>query len=183
MEEIWTKVPNYNYYEVSNYGRVKSLAKKRWNGFKYVDRAEKILKPRPTKKGYIHYALWNENGRKDLKGHWIVLYSFYGNSENMPMINHKNGIKSDNRLENLEWSNNSLNQRHAFALGLQTRHKGSENPCAKQVNQYDMEGNFIKKWFCISDAVAECKAPHISCCINGRRKSSGGYKWSYVKGK
>ena len=70
------------------------------------------------KKGYLNYD-FRRRGGKVVKVHRLVAEAFIPNPNNLPQINHKNGIKTDNRVENLEWCDNSYNQLHAFKNGLQ----------------------------------------------------------------
>lgn len=79
-----------------------------------------ILKPDIDKDGYHIYRLYNNKTKKNkaYKGHRLVAMAFIDNSNNLPLVNHKNGIKSDNRVENLEWCTNSQNIKHAYENNL-----------------------------------------------------------------
>ena len=79
----------------------------------------KILKPFKTKKGYLRCDLRVNGKRKNVAVHRFVALAFIPNIENKPQINHKDGNKENNRVENLEWCSNSENQLHAFKNGLQ----------------------------------------------------------------
>lgn len=180
MIEIWKDIKGYEgYYQVSNLGRVKSMERKVWNRFQWIIKPEKILSPRYNDKGYICYALFKNNKRKDFKGHWLVLSNFIENSNNKPQINHKNGKKDDNRLCNLEWCNNSENQLHAIKNGLRKIRYGKDNSCSIPVLQYDMNNNLIKEWHSIADATRFYGLTHITDCCKGKRNTCGGYKWKY----
>lgn len=110
--EIWLDVKNYEgLYKVSNLGNIKSLG----NDYK---RKEKILKPGKISNGYLHVVLTKNKVKKNLKVHRIVALSFLPNPYNKPQINHINGNKIDNNLQNLEWSTQVENSNHAFKLGL-----------------------------------------------------------------
>lgn len=74
-EEIWKDIKGYEgFYQVSNLGRVKSLKRQVWNRFQMVNKPEKILKPRLNSKGYVRYALFDHNKRKDYKGHLANMF-------------------------------------------------------------------------------------------------------------
>lgn len=95
MEEIWKPIEGYfGRYEISNFGNVKSV---------YNNGKTKILKPRINFKGYARVSLSSNYKRKEFCVHRLVGMAFIENKENKPQINHKNGIKLDNRLNNLEW--------------------------------------------------------------------------------
>jgi hypothetical protein len=107
VSEKWTPIYGYeNYFEASNFGRLRSLI------------TGKILKTSLCRKGYENIRLYVKDvSFKSHKVHRLVLSSF-SDIKNAPQVNHINGIKNDNRLENLEWSNNSHNIKHAWATGL-----------------------------------------------------------------
>lgn len=115
--EVWKTIKDYNNYEISNYGNVKSLSRKVKcrNGFRITK--EKILKPNKSKQGYL--SIQFEKGGKSFLIHRIVALHFVHNIEDKPQVNHINGIKYDNRVENLEWCNQSENQIHAYKNELQ----------------------------------------------------------------
>lgn len=104
----WVSVIGFNEYVTSKEGVVKSL---RYN-------KEKILSTRINYKGYKCVSLRNNNRQKVFKVHRLIAIHFIPNPENKPQVNHKNGIKTDNRIENLEWCTNLENQKHARKNGL-----------------------------------------------------------------
>jgi hypothetical protein len=90
-----------------------------------LGRAGATLKTQIDKKGYERVKL----GRRSVKVHRVVAIAFIDNPHNYPQVNHINGIKSDNRVDNLEWCNNSQNQIHAYKTGLASN-KGENHPRA-----------------------------------------------------
>ena len=131
MEEIWKPIFEYeDSYEVSNLGRVKSI---KFN-------KEKILKPGFDSYGYQHVSLHKNKRGITKKIHRLVMLTFKNhlNFEGA-QVNHINGSKIDNRLDNLEWCDQSHNMKHAFELGLQISLKGEQHGAAKlnrsQVNK------------------------------------------------
>lgn len=154
-----------------------------------IIKREKILKPQKDSKGYLHVALCHNNKTKIITIHRLVAKTFIPNTQNKPQVNHINGIKTDNRVENLEWCTASENQLHAFANNLTKRYKGIDNyhygkPSnkRKKVCQYDLQGNFIKEWESVVEASKKLKLSqgNISSCCRGERKTTGGYMWKYT---
>ena len=118
MEEIWKDIKDYEgRYAVSNLGRIKSYPKK-GHGHNSI-----ILKSKLTKDGYYETALLSKgkgkNQYKYIRTHRIVAQAFIPNPENKPEINHKDGNKLNNNVDNLEWVTSSENQLHAYRTGLQ----------------------------------------------------------------
>lgn len=106
--EIWKKIEGFENYSVSSEGRVKN------------DSSNFILKLGKHKRGYIHWISKINGQKRNIKVHRLVAESFLPNPLGLSEINHINGIKSDNRVENLEWCTHSRNVKHSFALGLQS---------------------------------------------------------------
>jgi len=119
-QEYWKQVVGYEgLYEVSNLGNIKSLSKKVSNGNGFFVKKEIILKPYLDKNGYGTVNLYKDKKKTLLKVHRIVGLAFIPNPQNKPTINHKNSIRNDNRVENLEWNTHSENNQHAFDSGFQ----------------------------------------------------------------
>jgi len=132
QKEIWKDVPNYDgLYQVSNLGRIKSLNKKnKIKELKGID-TTRILKLRESKDGYLYTVFSIDKVRKTVKAHRLVAESFLDNKENKPCVNHINGIKTDNRVENLEWCTYSENTKHAVKIGLKKGVKGEKSHLSK----------------------------------------------------
>jgi len=137
MEEIWKDIEGYEgLYRVSNLGRIKSLPFEYLCGHHKTQlmlNQEKIKKLVKSRYGYLLVGL-NKNGVCNKTSvHRIVAINFLENPENKKEVNHKNGIKADNRVENLEWNTPSENSKHAFRIGLKKRKKYGANGFAKIV--------------------------------------------------
>lgn len=186
MEEIWKDIDGFEgYYQISNIGNVKSLHRivHHSNGFKTV--RERILKPTKAK-GYCIVRVVKKHTNKYLTVHRLVAKSFIKNTGNKRCVNHKNGIKTDNRVENLEWCTYKENTSHAYKTGL---HKGSSfgkfgrnHHASREILQFDIQGNFIKKYGGIRDAERLTGVFHqgIVKSANGKSKHAGGFIWKYV---
>lgn len=119
--EIWKTIDGYSDYMVSNLGRIKSFKLNK----------ERILRAGVHGSGYIAFILWNEDGKKTLTVHRLVAKSFIPNPENKRTVNHINGIKTDNRVENLEWNTYLENSMHAFSTGLNFNTKNQRDAASK----------------------------------------------------
>ena len=112
MEE-WKSIPGYEgLYEVSSYGRVKSLERYKSNNGGIQLIKEKILKPHNTKKGYLTVQFSN----KIFKVHRLVAEAFIPNPDNLPMVNHKDEDKTNNNVDNLEWCTAKYNSNYGTAI-------------------------------------------------------------------
>lgn len=122
MEEIWKDVKGFEgHYMVSNLGRVKSVI-----GFCRKGNRNKILSSGPDNK-YQLVVLCKDSNKHPIRVHALVAKAFIPNPENKPYVNHINGIKHDNRLENLEWVTKSENELHAHRTGLKAPLRGERN--------------------------------------------------------
>lgn len=124
MEEIWKDIKGYEgLYQISNLGNVKALEKQCWNGGAWWTMKEKLLKPTKTNYGYFMISLYKggKRCRKKFLVHRLVADEFIPNIDSKPYINHLNHIRTDNRLENLEWITQRENCSHAkLASGNKT---------------------------------------------------------------
>lgn len=111
MKEIWKPVPQWeDLYQVSDLGRVASLG-----GRVGSSTLRKILIPRKKKDGYSMFRVSRNGKQSELNLHRTVAKIFIPNPDNKKEVNHKNGIRDDNRVKNLEWVTPRENQRHAIA--------------------------------------------------------------------
>ena len=181
--EVWKKIKGYDNYLINNDGDIFSLNK------------NKILKTPKGKNGYFIANLYNKGKIRTVCVHKLVAETFIKNNNHYPCINHIDGNKLNNRVENLEWCTYSHNTKEAFRLGLQTTWTGTkfgkEHPnykfrgkwkTQKPVAQYDKDNNLIKKFnsACEVERILNISMSHISECCKFKRKSAGGYIWRYI---
>ena len=117
-EELWKDIAGYEgLYQVSNMGQVKRLCTKvnAKNNSTRIKK-EKILKKATYSWGYEYVCLSVNVKREKKKVHRLVAETFIPNPNNLPQVNHINGVKNDNRVSNLEWCNNSENMKHMYRL-------------------------------------------------------------------
>jgi hypothetical protein len=162
-------------YQVSNLGRIRGLDRiiKR-NGINYKWKSRIIIGDR-KKDYYIRVNLCKEGIYERFLVHRLVAEAFIPNLENKPMVNHKNGIKTDNRLENLELVTAKENTQHAIKNNLR------KPQITKKIRQFDRQMNFIKLWSSAREAGTKLKinCSHIYECCQGKLMSAGGYVWRY----
>lgn len=127
-ENIWKNAVGYDdIYHISNKGDLKSLKRILVKRNCLCSLPEKIMTPQLHKEGYLCVRLTDKDkNKKTVKMHRLVAMAFIPNPENKQFVNHINGIKHDNRVENLEWVTKSENTIHAYKLGLMN-HRIGEN--------------------------------------------------------
>ena len=147
----------------------------------------KFLKKQLQKQtGYNTVTLYDNDRKGKIKSvHRLVAETFLENKNNYPVVNHIDGNKQNNNVNNLEWCTISHNVRESFRLGLQKGKQlfGIENPRAKKIYQYDLNNVFIREFDYIKQASEELNidSSSISAVCKGKRKTAGGYIWKYER--
>lgn len=195
MEEVWKPVAGYSFYEVSNLGKVRSKSKyvkcRKQGNSTYLKKG-KVLKPILLEQGYYAVSLISDDGgsKKLCKIHRLVAETFIPNPDKLPLINHKDEIKTNNKFDNLEWCTNKYNLNfsdNGKKAGLKLLNRSDTSKC---VCQYSMDGTFIAEYPSIKEAHRATGILHkdISNCCRGyylhygktiNCNYAGGYKWRY----
>lgn len=178
MKELWKPIEGTNgKYEVSNTGKVRSL--------NYKNTGEiRELRPAPDPKGYMKTMLQYGKHYKTVKVHRLVAMAFIPNPDNLPQVNHKDGDKRNNRVENLEWITNYANAHHALEHGLfknslEATRKANQSR-KKSVVAIDEQGNQLL-FESQNEASRQLNISrrHIQIVLKGERNKAGGYKFIY----
>lgn len=168
--EVWKPVVGYEgLYEVSNIGRVRSI------NFHNSGKA-KVMRPSLNTWGYLIVDLRKNNKRHSYTVHRLVAFAFIPNPDNLPEINHKNEIKYDNTVENLEWCTRKYNMN--YGTGNERRRRRRR---IKPIVQLDNNGNVVRKWetgFAAS-RYYQVNRRCIYDCLHGKQKTCKGFVWKY----
>jgi hypothetical protein len=171
-KEIWKEIAGYDgRYLVSNLGRIESVFDKKGN----KRRPRLFLKPNVGKLGYNRVHFYPKDGKRPLfLVHRIVAEAFIPNPENKRTVNHKNGNKSDNRVDNLEWMTHAENQQHAYSSGIVKRRFGEAASAThkltlEKVNEIKRLHDPIKRNGRILATQFGISPSHISFIVRGHR--------------
>lgn len=193
-------IPGYEgLYSITKDGKVWSIKNNRF------------LNPTKNRDGYLKIGLYKENKEKKYSVHRLVAMTYIPNPNNLPQINHINEIKSDNRVENLEWVTHKQNCNHGtrnqkirkaisgknncnyrkpmseeqkikISMSKKGKYIGGNNPNSKRIKCIELDKIF--------ESIAEAqefmnknrKNTNISSCCRGKQKTAYGLHWEYVKG-
>ena len=161
MENIekWKNVWGYANYEVSTSGKVRNKGKE--------------VKQCKNNKGYYTVDLYKDGERKRFFVHRLVAETFIENPKNLYCVNHKNGNKTDNRVENLEWCTSGENLKHAYEKLGRVHRKGTKIICIELNKTFESIKSASEELNVNKEAIGNCLA--------GRVKHAGGYSWKRVE--
>lgn len=178
MKEIWKDIKGFKgHYKISNKGRVKSVKRKVLNRGCWRIIGGNILKPRPTKQGYLLIALYKNSLRDDFVIHRLVAEAFISNKKNKKEVNHINYNKSDNNVSNLEWVTPSENVRHSYKFGNREPIRGE-----KQVNSKLKESDIleIRKKYNSGGYTHRGLAKDYNCCKTNIAFIVNNKHWTHI---
>ena len=191
--EIWRTAiydgETYEGFEVSNWGRIKSL------NYRHTGKS-KLMSPIKDKDGYFKLQLWKNRKRKTCLVHRLVAETFLENPENKPQVNHKIEGKKGKKINmvifnedgsvnkektTIEWvtakeNNNYATRKERVAKAL------TNGKLSKSILQFTLDGDFIREW----ESISECgrngfdKGAVWRCC-NGKLPHYKGFRWEYKK--
>lgn len=179
MDEIWKAIPGYEgYYEASNLGRIRSVARRYVNSRGAERRVvERILSPCTTRNGYCLVTLFREKRRCYQLVHRLVATTFVPNPDGRSEVNHKNGDKADNCVNNLEWCTTSENLKHRYQkLGCRPCDGGMSKPvrCIET-------GEVFSSGRAAARSVG-CAQSHVSASVNNPRRGWRGLHFEFIGG-
>lgn len=172
MVEIWKDINDYKgRYQVSNFGRVRSLSVKSKTKYFKGD----VLVQMQDSMGYACVNL----SRKIHKVHRLVAQAFIPNPDNLPCVNHKDENKTNNAVDNLEWCDHKYNNNYG------TRNERIRLKRGFTVIQCDLDGNEIRSWVSARQAAKHYRISNggVSSCCRGECSSYHGYIWRYENAK
>lgn len=184
QNEIWKTIPDTNErYEASNLGRIRRIAPYTYrNGA--VKMPNGVLKQHDNGKGYMTVVLSINGNTKKYYVHRLVAAAFIENPDGKRTVNHKDGNRHNNNVENLEWTTYKENNEDMIARIK--RQRGNDHPkrngkLSKPVVQLSSTGEFIKEYPSYREAFRETNINSIDkvCAHKPKRKTAGGYRWMY----
>ena len=187
-KEVWkfVAVTKRKMYKVSNKGRIKTIDLKN-------NKKVKILKLKKDSRGYYYITMVIKGERKNFRVHRLVAETFIPNTDNKPCVDHINTIKTDNRVQNLRWVTHKENMHNETTeQHVSNAIKGRKYSEEAKRNMRIGQEKYMKKIICvetgdiyisIKEASKQTGINHgnISAVCNGKRKTTGGYRWKYVK--
>lgn len=175
MTEIWKSIREFPDYEISNFGRVKSLSREISNGRGTIISKEIILKPSFDTDGYKRISMRKDGKSYTRKIHRLVAQYFLKADKGKSEVNHLDENKANNHVENLEWVN------HLENVNYGTRTKRQSNKLMKPIIQYNLDGILIKMYRSTKEAAIDNNISPgcIWNCLSGNRKTAIGYIWKY----
>lgn len=170
--EHWNEIEGFPYYQVSNFGKVKSL--------KFGK--ERILKPSKMPNGYLHVCLFKDGKPNWRLIHRLVAEAFIPNPNSLPCVNHKDENKKNNHVENLEWCDVKYNTNYGTRNERVAKAETNHPQKSKAVLQLSLDGTFVKEWPSAMEIQRQLgfRCGNIShCCLGGRYKTAYGFIWKY----
>jgi len=179
LEEIWKDIKDYEgIYQVSNLGRVKSIARKvkysRGNHSYYQYQQERLLSANQKSNGYLEYSLYKDSKRTHKYIHRLVADAFIDNPNNLPVVNHIDEDKQNNKVDNLEWCTVSYNNTYGTRIDRKVKNTDYRKNSRKIIGE---KNNIRIVFYSIVAAkkITNINRSSIESVLSGRIKSSKGW--------
>ena len=173
MKEIWKPIKGFEgIYEISSLGNVRNI---NWRGC-----GHRLLKPHYDQDGYLRLSLCVNNQKSMKYVHRLVAEAFIDNPFGKQMVNHKDEVKDNNTVENLEWA--TCFENNNYGTRNERLSKSKLNTNCKAVNQLDTNGNLVKTWVSLNEISRQTgydKSLIMRVC-KGIGETGYGYKWQYA---
>lgn len=174
MEEIWKPIPGYDgWYEASSLGRIRTNH--------YMNGSEvRVMKYEQNQDHYCRVELRKQGTRKKHMVHQLIALTFIPNPEGKPYVDHKDGNRHNNAVDNLRWCTHAENMNFPGVRNtMSIIRQGSLNHYAKSIKQYTLDGILVKEWDCMSVAARayNVSIAAISSCASGKLAHVKGYVW------
>ena len=181
--ENWKQIDGYKpIYQVSNLGRIRSLARTTNANGGLFHRKERMLKYSKSRLGYLLVYLYTDNGKKrTVPVHQVVARAFIPNPENKPEVDHKDGNKANNTVDNLRWVTHQENCANPLTAIKQRNYFEERAKHKKTIAAYTQSGKLVGIWPTITMAAKETNTCRhsISYAANGKYKSANNLIWKY----
>ena len=180
LNEEFRDVPNYEgLYQISNYGRVKTLQREVKNtNYSYRIVKEKILRESQCVNYYYYVILYKNQIPRPFRIHRLVAEVFISNPNKLPQVNHKDENKTNNRVDNLEWCSHKYNMNYGTSI------KRTSEKHKKKVVQYNKQNEIVEEYNSLKEAEIKIgiDSSSIMRCCQGKQGTCGGYIWKYKEG-
>ena len=172
MKEIWKDIPELSGYQASNFGNIRSLNYNRTNTIHNLSQYH-------SNGGYLAVKITINGVGKKYLVHRLIIWAFKGKNLDFE-VNHKDGNKHNNRIENLEYCSRSENVLHAYKNGLKKAPSGEKHIKARPVLQIK-DNKVIKQYNYINETEKYgFKHSKVVLCCQGKRKKHKGFEWRYA---
>lgn len=162
IDEMWKDIPGFNgAYQISNYGRLKS----------YKQHKERLMSLHPNRYGYVEKQLYKNNKYINKKIHRLVAEAFIPNPDNLPEVNHKDGNKQNNCVNNLEWCTPKENNWHRYHVLHKCWSSDKRVLC--------VETEVIYSSITSASQATNIDGGSISKVCHNKRKTAGGFHWRF----
>lgn len=181
INEMWKQIPGYEgYYEISNFGKIRSVDRYVKNrGGAALKRGKELAVS--LKGDYYQICLYKNNIGKWFLVHRLVAMAFLPNTNGLPQVNHKDENTKNNRVDNLEWCDSSYNHNYGTRIERIADRRRGVSVGEKPIKQFDKNGVLLNTYeSALKAANAVCGDNSAICkCANGKTKTSYGYIWKW----